>query len=257
MKYDITASIVTYNTKLEDLKRVIDSFMNCTLNIHLYILDNSPNDSLRKFVAELDNKKISYKFNNKNGGYGWGHNRVLEDIKANSKYHLILNPDIYFKKNILEKIYNYMEKNKDVGQVMPLVKYPSGEIQYLCKQLPTPKDLFLRKFCPIKSIVEKNDYKYEMRETGYNKIMEVPILSGCFMFLRTDIFTSIGGFDERFFMYLEDFDLTRRMGEKSKTIFFPEVEIVHAHAKESYKNKKMMWIHIKSTIKYFNKWGWL
>jgi hypothetical protein len=96
-----------------------------------------------------------------------------------------------------------------------------------------------------------------MRETGYNKIMEVPILSGCFMFLRTDIFTSIGGFDERFFMYLEDFDLTRRMGEKSKTIFFPEVEIVHAHAKESYKNKKMMWIHIKSTIKYFNKWGWL
>lgn len=255
--YDITASIVTYNTKIDDLKKVIESFFKCKLNLHLYISDNSPTDNLRVFVKSLDNSNITYIFNNKNGGYGWGHNRILEYIDKNSKYHLILNPDIYFEENVLEKIYEYMEKNRDIGQIMPLIKYPNGEIQYLCKQKPTPKDLFLRKFCPFKSIVEKNDYIYEMRSSGYNKIMEVPILSGCFMFLRTDIFLKINGFDERFFMYLEDFDLTRRIGEQSKTIFFPNVEIVHAHAKESYKSKKMMIMHIKSAIKYFNKWGWL
>lgn len=252
----ITASIVTYNTKIDDLKKVIDSFFKCKLNIHLYVSDNSPTDSLKTFFKELNNDRITYIFNNKNGGYGWGHNRIIPLIKDNSKYHLILNPDIYFEENVLENIFQYMEKNEDIGQIMPLVKYPNGEIQYLCKEFPTPKDLFLRKFCPIKSIVEKNDFRYEMRSTGYNKIMEVPILSGCFMFLRTEAFVKVNGFDERFFMYLEDFDLTRRVGEKYKTVFYPEAEIVHAHAKESFKNKRLMKEHIRSTIKYFNKWGW-
>lgn len=255
--YDITASIVTFNTKIDDLQKVIDSFFNCKLSLHMYISDNSPNDKLRIFFKELNNPNITYIYNNKNGGYGWGHNRIKNHIENNSKYHLILNPDIYFGKNVLEKIFEYMEKNHDVGQIMPMVKYPDGDIQYLCKEYPTPKDLFLRKFCPIKSIVEKNDYRYEMRGTGYNRIMEVPILSGCFMFFRTKAFLEVGGFDERFFMYLEDFDLTRRIGEKYKTIFFPEVEIIHAHAKESYKSRKMMIEHIKSAIKYFNKWGWI
>lgn len=106
----------------------------------------------------------------------------------------------------------------------------------------------------LKSIVEKNDYYYEMRDTGYNKIMEVPLLSGCFMFLRTDIFVKVNGFDERFFMYMEDFDLCRRIEEISKVVFYPETEIVHNHARESHKNLKMTLEHTKSAIKYFIKW---
>ena len=64
-------------------------------------------------------------------------------------------------------------------------------------------------------------------------------------------------FDERYFMYLEDFDLIRNLHRVGKTIFFPEVSIIHNHAKESYKNRKLMKIHIQSAIKYFNKYGWL
>lgn len=255
--YDITSTIVTYNTKLEELEKAIKSFLNTKLNVHLYISDNSPTDELQEFIKELNEDRITYIFNNKNGGYGWGHNRVIEKIIDRSKYHLILNPDIYFDNGVLEELFNYAEKNVEVGNIMPMVKYPNGEIQYLCKRIPTPKDLFLRKFCPIKSIIEKNNYSYEMRETGYKEIMNVPILSGCFMFIRNEVFKTVGLFDERYFMYMEDFDLSRRIHEKYKTIFYPTIEIIHAHAKESFKNKKMAKIHLKAAIKYFNKWGWI
>lgn len=254
--YDITSSIVTYKTKVEELKKAIKSFLNTDLNVHLYISDNSPDDKLKEFIKELKEDRITYFFNNKNGGYGWGHNQIIEKIIGKSKYHLILNPDIYFKKGVIEELFYYMESNEKIGNIMPMVRYPNGDIQYLCKRIPTPKDLFLRKFCPIKSIVEKNNYKYEMRETGYDKIMNVPILSGCFMFIKNEVFEKIGLFDERYFMYMEDFDLSRRIHEKYRTIFYPKVEIVHAHAKESFKNKRMAKIHLKAAIKYFNKWGW-
>lgn len=277
--YDLTASIVIYNTKRDELKKAMKSFFNTNLNVKLYISDNSPKNDLELELpkileeCELKNKKIEYIFNNKNGGYGWGHNKIIkklslenkntfENLQNNnlkqyiSKYHLILNPDIYFNSGVLEKLFEYMEENKDVGQIMPMVKYPDGEIQYLCKERPKPINLIFRRFIPLKKIREKLDYKYEMRWSGYDKIMEVPILSGCFMFLRTENLVQLGGFDERYFMYMEDFDLSRRMNDMCKTIFYPYVEIVHNHAKESYKNRKMTIIHIKSAIKYFNKWGW-
>ena len=151
--YDITASIVTYNTKLDDLKKVVNSFLNTKLNIHLYISDNSPNNELEKYIKTIGSSRVSYIFNNKNGGYGWGHNQILKNIIEKSKYHLILNPDIYFDKGVLEELFSYMENNLDIGNIMPMVRYPNGDIQYLCKRIPKPKDLFLRKFCPIKIII--------------------------------------------------------------------------------------------------------
>ena len=256
MEYEITASIVTYNTKISDLEKVIESFFKAKLNVKLYISDNSPTDKLRGYFDNLNNQKIEYIFNNCNGGYGHGHNIVIKKIIRKSKYHLILNPDIYFKGNVLEELFIYMERNESIGNIMPMVKYPNGETQYLCKKEPKPLDIFLRTFCPIKSIINKRNLEYEMRNTNYDKIMEVEILSGCFMFLRNEVFETIGLFDEKFFMYFEDFDFNRRIRKKYKTIFYPEVEIIHEHAKEAHKSKKMLFIAMKSAIYYFNKWGW-
>ena len=87
--------------------------------------------------------------------------------------------------------------------------------------------------------------------------MEVPSLSGCFMFMRVDVLKEVGGFDERFFMYAEDLDLCRRIGEVSKTMYYPGVSIYHAYGKGSYKNRKLLKYHICSIVKYFNKLGWI
>ena len=66
----------------------------------------------------------------------------------------------------------------------------------------------------------------------------------------------IGGFDKRYFMYMEDYDLCRRIGQKYRTVFYPKAEIIHEHGKASYRSRKMMLLHVSSAIKYFNKWGW-
>jgi GT2 family glycosyltransferase len=86
--------------------------------------------------------------------------------------------------------------------------------------------------------------------------MNVPNLSGCFMFLRVETLRDAGVFDNKIFMYLEDIDLNRRIHQMYKTIFYPSVEIYHEYNKESYRNIKLFKYHIISTLYYFNKWGW-
>lgn len=250
----IIASIVTFHTKHRDLKRLIDCVQKSPID-ELFIIDNSSNDELREFVN--NNSKIHY-IHSINLGYGSGHNvAIKKSIERGAQYHIILNPDIYWNDNVVQQLKDYMDNNIDCGLIMPKVLYPNGDNQYLCKLVPTPVDLILRRFIPIKSWLNKHDYKYEMHWTGYDKIMEVPILSGCFMMLRCDVIKKVGGFDERYFMYAEDVDLCRRIGEISKTIFYPHTNIFHEYAKGSYGNKKMLRMHMISITKYFNKWGWI
>jgi GT2 family glycosyltransferase len=252
----INASIVLYHNNTEQLARVIKSFLNTNLSVKLYLVDNSSNDDLKE-LKNIDGR-IEYIFNNANLGYGAAHNiAIKKSIENKALYHLVLNPDIYFEYGVLEELFEYMQANNDIGNIIPQVKYPNGDVQYLCKLLPTPVDLILRRFVPSCSWKKKRDQNYELRWTGYNKIMNAPSLSGCFMFLRTSALEDVGIFDENIFMYLEDTDLNRRIHEKYKTIFYPKVEIIHEYAKESYKNKKLLRHHIKSAIYYFNKWGWI
>lgn len=249
----VTASIVTFHTNPEDLKRIVNCISNSCIS-RLYIIDNSSNDDLKRYVNQ---DKATIYIHTENLGYGSGHNiAIRKAIAEGSDYHVILNPDVYWQGNVVDKLVEFMEMTPDCGMVMPKVLYPSGDTQYLCKLVPSPKDLILRRFIPIKSWQAKNDYEYEMHWTGYDKILEIPILSGCFMILRCEVLKKTGFFDERFFLYAEDVDLCRRIGAVSRTIFYPEVSIYHEYAKGSYKNRKMLMMHIKSIVKYFNKWGW-
>ncbi len=151
-----------------------------------------------------------------------------------------------------------MESHPQTGLVMPRVLYPNGSIQRLCKLLPTPLNLATRRFFPAeKGWLKKLNDQYEMTFSNYNKVMNVPFLSGCFMFLRNSALKETGLFDERFFMYAEDTDLSRRIHQKFDTTYYPHVDIYHTHARGSYKNFKLTWYNIRSAIQYFNKWGWL
>ena len=155
-----------------------------------------------------------------------------------------------------QKMVDYMENHPEVGLLSPKVFYPNGEVQYLCKMLPSPIDLIGRRFLP-QSWTQKRNERFELRQTGYDKEMNIPYLSGCFMLLRTEALKKVGLFDERFFMYPEDIDLTRRIHKEYKTIFYPEAKVIHNHKKASYKSRRYLWIHIVNMCRYFNKWGWL
>ena len=254
----INISTVVFKDDSNNIYKLINSCLDSKLVFRFYLIDNSPNKKLEKLSNLSD--KIIYIFNGANLGYGKAHNiAIKETIKHAIPYHLVVNPDVYFSPDVLEELYSFMENNSDVGLVMPKVLYPDGGLQYLCKLLPTPIDLIGRRFLswgPFKKYVYKRNELYELRFTGYDKIMEIPNLSGCFMFLRTSVLEKIGLFDERFFMYLEDTDLSRRINVVAKTIFYPYVHIYHEYNRGSYKSLRLLKIHIESAIKYFNKWGW-
>ena len=254
----LSASIVLYQTDLTPLKKVIDSYFACKSEaLQLFLVDNSPTDALKSVVTMYPDKEIHYIFNNENMGYGKAHNiAIKKSMEQGLPYHIVLNPDIVIQEGALEKLPHYMNEHPEVGNIMPKIVYPNGQLQYLCKLLPSPIDLIFRRFIPFKKWREKINQKYELLSFGYDKKMNIPNLSGCFMFLRTEALKKVGLFDENIFMYLEDIDLNRRIHRAYKTIFFPEAVVVHEYQKASYKNIKLLKAHIKSAIYYFNKYGW-
>ncbi|HQO48032.1 MAG TPA: glycosyltransferase family 2 protein [Paludibacteraceae bacterium] len=246
------ASIVLYNTPFEEVELVVATLRQSALVQKILLLDNSP-----KADARFTKLPITYIFNDKNLGYGASHNIALrQSLQEKMPYHLVLNADIQFDADILAKMKHFMDKNVHIGLLMPKVFYPDGKIQYLCKLLPTPWDLLARRFLP-KSWIRRRTERFELRASGYNRLINAPYLSGCFMLLRTEALEKVGLFDERFFMYPEDIDLTRRIHRHYATCFYPDVSVIHAHTQGSYKNRKLLWIHLINMAKYFNKWGWL
>jgi GT2 family glycosyltransferase len=252
----VAASVVLYNTPFTQLSRLLNDIEHAKIFQFVYLIDNSP------VPIECDLYHlpwVTYIRSESNVGYGAGHNIALRQTILSSEFHFVLNPDIYFEPEELHKMIVRMKEDDSIGQLMPRVIYPDGSLQYLCKLIPTPVDLLFRRFLrgPLKELARRKAEQFELRFTGYNREMDIPYLSGCFMLFRISALKKIGLFDERFFMYPEDIDITRRMHSEYRTIFFPGATIVHDHAKESYKSKKMLWIHLTNLIRYFNKWGWL
>lgn len=254
MKIKITACIVLYNNDPIMLKNAVDSFLNSHSNLRIYLIDNSPSTKLKTYFSD---QRIEYYHNPTNPGFGTSHNIAIKKaIAIKSEYHIILNPDIFFENNVINELVLFARENEKIGLLMPKVLYPNGDLQYLCRLLPSPFELFFRRFFSNLNFVKKMNNTSILEFTGYNKIMNVPYLSGCFMFCKTDVFEKVGGFDERFFMYMEDVDLSRRIHNHYLTVFYPKVQIYHNFEKGSFKNKKLLKYHITSAIKYFNKWGW-
>lgn len=250
----VTASIVTFHTPEQELRRLLECAVGSSID-KIVVVDHSGNTDIKPVVESFPGTEY---VPHENKGYGAGHNVGLHRAQElGSDFHVVLNPDVYWDGDIISRLRDFMQSHSDTGLVMPRILYPDGSIQYLCKRLPTPFDLFGRRFVRNKNFQKKQEYGYELHWSGYDRVMEVPSLSGCFMFLNMKVLKKIGFFDERYFMYCEDLDLCRRIGSVSRTMFFPEVDVVHEYDKGSYKNPALLKMHIRSVIKYFNKWGWL
>lgn len=249
----LNVSIVLYEPDWQEVAALTTVLLQSEQVRRVYWVDNSPASTSS---LPIESEQLTYLFNDKNLGYGAAHNiAIRESVYDEVPFHLVINPDIQLTAGALEQMLLFMRQYPDVGQLMPHVVSPNGDTQYLCKLLPTPIDVFGRRFLPARLMARRNA-RYELRESGYDKLMNVPYLSGCFMLLRTEAVLKAGLFDERFFMYPEDIDLTRRIHREYLTVYFPHATIVHNHAKASYHSMKMLWIHIVNMCRYFNKWGW-
>ena len=254
----VIASIVTYNNPIGEVEQAAKSFLACTLPVHLMVIDNNSADG---YVEQLK-KCFSAQFiqNGINRGFGSGHNIGIKNA-LDCEYYLVLNPDIEIHEGTIEKLVKFMDKHPEVGLISPKILNEDGSIQCLNKRLPTVFDLFARRFLPsfiqkINFIKKRMDY-YIMLDKGYEEIQEVSYITGCFMLFRKSVLDKINGFDENFFLYLEEADITRRVNQAGfKSIYFPYATVTHKWARGSHHSLKLTWINIKSAIYYFNKWGW-
>jgi len=253
--YDIVCSLVIYKNDRNQLLDAINSFLNTDLNVRLVLIDNSPTDELKDLISD---SRAEYTHNPSNPGYGSTHNIAIRKYSDKTKYHLILNPDIYYTRGVLEDIICFMDADEKIGLVMPKVLYPDGQIQYLAKLIPSPFVFFARRFLPFANLKGKISDKFELRFSRYNTIMEVPYLSGCFMVFRTDVLAFINGFDENIFMHLEDLDITRRCNDAGfKSLFYPNQIVYHDHLFKSFMTFANLKMYFSSSYYYFNKWGWI
>jgi len=257
---ELTVSIVTYKTNMDHVRKSVHDILMACASVYIIIADNDSGtdyfSNLQKEFSEADHVRVVSTGANK--GYGYGHNYAIGCCPASS-LHLVMNADIEIEAVSLHKMLQFMALNSDVGLLVPKIVFPDGSLQPLNKRAPTLLDMLLR-FLSSKldfiGAVRKRLAYYEMKDVGYEAKVEVPYASGCFMMFRRKDFERIGGFDESFFMYLEDADITRRIAEVARVLYFPDSFVVHNWSRGSYKSMRLFLIMLHSIGVYFNKWGW-
>lgn len=252
----LTISVVLHENKPEHIVDLCACLSTEDIAMRVYFIDNSPDQSLATCFENYP--QFHYEWTGKNIGFGKAHNRVISQCIDNDGYHLCLNPDVYFAKGMLVKMIQFMDSRPDIGLLLPRVLNPDQSEQPLYKLLPNPQVLFFRRFFPafVKQMLSGFLASYELSDANPTDVFEAPYLSGCFMLMRREALKEVGLFDERYFLYFEDVDLSRRINESWSTVYFGQAVIYHYFQRGSYNSFKLLLYHLISGFRYFNKYGW-
>ena len=262
MASSLSVSIVVYDLNAELLRATIDSLNSAieeTVNKELVsqwsvtIVDNGNNDSL---IETLTDQNVQFIHNHQNLGYGAAHNQVIDS--AVSDYHLILNPDVLIDNHCLTEAIQLLMIDRETVMIGPTGHSPEGEPAFLCKRFPSVLDLFLRGLSlePLNSLFRQRLAHYEYQDLDPVLAAEVELVSGCFMFCRTKVLQNAGGFDNRYFLYFEDFDLSLRLSKRGKVKYAPAMKIIHYGGNTSKKGRAHILHFCRSAISFYRLHGW-
>lgn len=253
--FDIVASIVTFHTSEEMLRKVICSFYdNSSLKMKLVIVDNS---SLPRINAVAKQLNCDYIDAGSNLGFGAAHNLAINKYASSASAFAVVNPDVILNQNCIDTLYKRLMSDHSLALVAPKILNPDGSIQYVHRGKPSFLTLLGKRFFigPLKRMIEARIQRYELRHQSYEDEFSPFCISGCFMLFNAKKLLEIRGFDDRFFMYMEDIDISRRVAALGRLLVIPSVSLTHEWGRGGYKNFKLLSIHIRSALKYFWKWG--
>ena len=266
----LSVSIVTYNSSLELLQRTLSSLQVAARRVvpHLLsavrvaVVDNASDpgyqEELGSLLEELRPQagfEVEEIYLPRNMGYGGGHNQAPMD----GDYHLVLNPDVELDEDALEAGLARFEEQQGAVLLSPRARGPDGEQEFLCKRYPTVLVLLLRAFAPGlgQRWFPGQMASYQMSDAcGGENPLEVPLASGCFMLLRGPNMRAVGGFDARYFMYFEDFDLSLRLAAEGFLEYLPTMRIVHHGGYAGSKGLAHMKLFVRAGLRFFRQHGW-
>jgi len=266
-----SATIVTFHPDAALLERALRSLGDAITHAQarglvsaaqVFVVDNGDAASLATSqVAAVafaaPNAALEVVHGHGNVGYGRANNVVLPRLE--SDFHLVMNPDVELEADAVAASVEALQADARVGMVAPDVRGSGGERQYLCKRYPSVWVLFLRGFAPggLRRAFARTLERYEMRDVlGARTYAPVPLASGCFMLVRTPLFRALGGFDPRFFMYFEDYDLSLRVGREAQVAFVPAARIVHHGGEAARKGPRHVSWFLRSAWRFFATHGW-
>ena len=269
----LSAAVVCYNPPSNELKKLFTSLLDSIERLRhsfelsaipIYLIDNSNENSLEIDSLNVDDERVrlldvELKLLQGQGNVGYGSAHNLAISKLDSHFHLLLNPDVVLQKETLITGISFLLENPEAVLASPHAVDNKGDKQYLCKRYPSVFTLFIRGVFPkcLKKIFRSHLANYEMHDLSEREpSVDIPITSGCFMLSRTKILTEIGGFDERYFLYFEDFDLSLRLGKKGKLAYLPAMHIEHSGGHTGNKGLSHFKMFIRSGIHFFNTYGW-
>lgn len=250
-KVHISVGIVTYNSSNDIAKclTTLGKFMPEKYALDVYVFDNkSPDSAGTQKIIQKNFPKVNLIVSADNRGFGYGHNQIIN--KVTSDYHLILNADIEFEMDVMSDMVSYLEKNSDTALVTPEIRNLDGTVQHLPKEFPKIKYV-LSSTIPF---FAKYRGDYTRSHTIITKPAEMHISTGCFMLVRTAQLKKVGGFDDGYFLYFEDFDLSMRLRKLGKLIYYPLVYVIHFWHRDSKKSKRLFVIQIQSMLRFYKKW---
>ena len=257
----ITIGVVTYNSAAvigETLNSLADAH-GSDESVSIVVWDNKSTDGTVATVREIAKSmpRMQVVEGADNPGYGAAHNRILSRVE--SEFHVICNPDILITPGTIEDCIGFLEEDPRIGLVSPRMIFRDGRHQRSTRRNPTVIDLALRRLVParFRSVFARRIDYYEMADLGYEAPFDVPFASGSFMVCRTSALRAVGGFDDRYFLYFEDADLSRSLQRAGwRTVYFPGATVVHGWERSAHKSLRMAFVLMQNGVRYFNKWGW-
>lgn len=256
MKVDLLLLIVAYHPSKSEVERLNACLSLLPYNIQYGVVVNDYIEG--EPISQLFSNSLYYRINYNNVGYGKAVNQLFDAAPFIPPYIGVLNTDLSWIGNIFNPMIEYLSAHEDINLLVPKILNKDGGIEYLCKQNPTLLALVSRRFIPkaLKpNLLRRYDRWYTMQEYDYNTIFDVPYLSGCCMIFRSSAFKDISGFDERYFLYLEDADITRSIAINGRCIHFPFSSVVHNWGRGNYRDLKLLIVNLVSAWQYFFKWG--
>ncbi|MEP4484030.1 MAG: glycosyltransferase family 2 protein [Halioglobus sp.] len=270
----VQVSLVLYHTPSETVHKTISTLLRSAEralekeaieSLHLAIVDNSMDADFFSQIQQwclalelpLPAITVSVQQSEVNLGYGAGHN--LANLQASSDLYLILNPDVELSEGALLESVGVLSTEPSVVAVAPIATGGDGRREFLCKRYPTVWVLLLRAFAPtwLQARCSSQLTHYDMSDVCMgDDHVEVELASGCYMFVRGDALRACGGFDDRYFMYFEDFDLSMRLRAVGTILFAPEVKVIHHGGYAARKGLRHIFYFIRSGIRFFSQHGW-
>lgn len=259
----VSAVMLNYNSKYFP-KMCVEAFHRGEMDFDFEFIavDNASTDPISLGYLEKADEKGLVKLikSDRNLGFGGGNNLGVKN--ARGEYILILNPDVFVNEDTVQKMVDYMGKNPEIGVLGPKQVYPDGVVQDSCRRDMRFRDLvFKRTFLGKIPGLRKKVSAYTMEDFDHSETREVDLLVGSCFLIPREVYEQVGGFDERYFLFMEDFDLCKEIRQLGKkVVYYPETEVTHNHKRLSggstlgLLGKKVFWIHVSSAAKYFWKW---